>query len=58
MADYFLKNKNNRLYFGGVSFKYQRTLGTKDSGAAAKIAKNYMHVITTSGAGTGKARML
>lgn len=41
-----------------MSFKYQRTLGTKDSGAAAKIAKNYMHVITTSGAGTGKARML
>ena len=41
------------LYFGGVAFKYQR--GVTDLQTAVKIAKNYMDVITTSGAGTGIA---
>lgn len=42
------------LYFGGISFKYQRAINSMDSAKAAKIARNYMHVVTTSGSGTGK----
>jgi uncharacterized protein len=40
------------LYFGGVAFKYQRTV--KNPAKAAKIASNFMDVVTTSGPGTGQ----
>ena len=41
------------LYFGGVAFKYQREVD--DLEEAARIAKDYMDVVTTSGLGTGSA---
>ena len=41
------------LYFGGVSFKYQRRVD--DLEKASTIAMNYMDVVTTSGPGTGEA---
>lgn len=41
------------LYFGGVAFKYQRTVA--DVAGAARIAADYMDVVTTSGRGTGHA---
>lgn len=41
------------IYFGGVAFKYQREIS--DVGKAAKLAMPFVDVITTSGAGTGKA---
>ncbi|MEM7117854.1 MAG: BtpA/SgcQ family protein [Chloroflexota bacterium] len=42
----------NGLYFGGVAFKYQRSV--VEVAMAAKLAMGYMDVVTTSGAGTGK----
>ena len=41
------------LYFGGVAFKYQRPVA--DLERAARLARDYMDVITTSGPGTGHA---
>lgn len=41
------------LYFGGVAFKYQRTVD--DLAQAAAKAMPYMDVVTTSGPGTGRA---
>lgn len=41
------------LYFGGVAFKYQRPVTALDD--AARIASQYMDVVTTSGPGTGSA---
>jgi hypothetical protein len=41
------------LYFGGVAFKYQRTV--QDVGRAAQLAAEYMDVVTTSGPATGEA---
>jgi predicted TIM-barrel enzyme len=41
------------LYFGGVAFKYQRTV--KDVGRAARLAAEYMDVVTTSGPATGES---
>ncbi|MGE0758595.1 MAG: BtpA/SgcQ family protein [Pirellulaceae bacterium] len=41
------------LYFGGVAFKYQRDVD--DVAAAARLAAQYMDVVTTSGPGTGRA---
>jgi len=41
------------LYFGGVAFKYQRQV--EDVRAAARVAREYMDVVTTSGPGTGQA---
>lgn len=41
------------LYFGGVAFKYQRSV--EDAGKAARIAAKFMDVVTTSGPGTGHA---
>ena len=41
------------LYFGGVAFKYQRPV--PDLERAARLARDYMDVITTSGPGTGQA---
>ncbi len=41
------------LYFGGVAFKYQRTV--KDVAAAARAAVPFMDVVTTSGPATGQA---
>ena len=41
------------LYFGGVAFKYQRHVD--DLQAAARLAQQYMDVVTTSGPGTGQA---
>ena len=40
-------------YFGGVAFKYQKSVD--DVAKAAKVASEYMDVVTTSGPGTGKA---
>jgi hypothetical protein len=41
------------LYFGGVAFKYQKPV--KNIDFVARVAREYMDVITTSGDGTGKA---
>jgi predicted TIM-barrel enzyme len=41
------------LYFGGVAFKYQRKV--EDLETAARIARAYMDVVTTSGPATGEA---
>ena len=41
------------FYFGGVAFKYQRHVS--DLYASARIASQYMDVVTTSGSGTGEA---
>lgn len=43
----------NGLYFGGVAFKYQRTV--ENLAEAATKAVPYMDVVTTSGPGTGYA---
>ena len=40
------------LYFGGVAFKYQRQV--EDVGRAARLAAEYMDVVTTSGPATGE----
>jgi hypothetical protein len=40
------------LYFGGVAFKYQKEVD--DFALAAKIASQFMDVVTTSGDKTGK----
>jgi predicted TIM-barrel enzyme len=47
------QTKWSGLYFGGVAFKYQRHVGNLVS--AAKIARRYMDVVTTSGPSTGQA---
>lgn len=39
------------LFFGGVAFKYKKPV--KDPGRMAKIAKDYVDVVTTSGDATG-----
>jgi predicted TIM-barrel enzyme len=39
------------LYFGGVAFKYQPLNGSP--GEAARLAVDYVDVVTTSGSGTG-----
>jgi uncharacterized protein len=49
----FARKRRQCLYFGGVAFKYQRAVVALLS--AARIAAQYMDVITTSGPGTGKA---
>ena len=41
------------LYFGGVSFKYQAEVS--DDAAMARLAADYMDVVTTSGPATGQA---
>lgn len=41
------------IYFGGVAFKYQREVA--DVAKVARLAIPFVDVITTSGAGTGKA---
>ena len=41
------------LYFGGVAFKYQAQV--EDVAQAARMAANYMDVVTTSGPATGQA---
>ena len=41
------------LYFGGVALKYQRKVD--DLARAARVAAEYMDVVTTSGPGTGKS---
>ncbi|MCB1179616.1 MAG: hypothetical protein KDK36_18705 [Leptospiraceae bacterium] len=46
------KSKCKGTYFGGVAFKYTREV--KELEKAAKIAENYVDVITTSGIGTGQ----
>jgi predicted TIM-barrel enzyme len=46
------KSKWEGLYFGGVAFKYQRQV--EDLQRAARVAGNYMDVVTTSGPGTGQ----
>lgn len=44
----------NGLYFGGVAFKYQRSVLPDNLGRAAAKALPFMDVICTSGPGTGK----
>ena len=41
------------LYFGGVAFKYQRHV--EDIARAARLAAEYMDVVTTSGPATGES---
>lgn len=57
VASEFLNRRRERgyvgLYFGGVAFKYQTAV--KDVAAAARSARPYMDVVTTSGVGTGHA---
>lgn len=48
-----LKSGWNGLYFGGVAFKYQGHVDNPD--IVAKIAPDYMDVVTTSGSATGHA---
>jgi hypothetical protein len=43
----------NGLYFGGVAFKYQREVTELEQ--AARVAAEYIDVVTTSGPGTGRA---
>ena len=43
------------LYFGGVAFKYQRTVAAPDLARAAAVASRYVDAICTSGPGTGLA---
>lgn len=43
----------NGLYFGGTAFKKQRPVDAADFGTAAKIACDWMDVVTTSGLATG-----
>lgn len=43
----------NGLYFGGVAFKYQRPVTELER--AARIAAEYLDVVTTSGPGTGQS---
>ena len=50
-----INSKWEGLYFGGVAHKYQRPVLQRDLPKAAAIAKNYMDVVTTTGAGTGIA---
>lgn len=44
------------LYFGGVAFKYQRPVYNLD--LVTECACEHMHVVTTSGPGTGKSAKL
>ncbi|MBR9842156.1 MAG: adenine phosphoribosyltransferase [Rhodobacteraceae bacterium] len=44
----------NGLYFGGVSFKKQRPVPPEMDETAARIATDYMEIVTTSGAATGQ----
>jgi predicted TIM-barrel enzyme len=46
------------LYFGGVAFKYQRSVPPSLYSRAAKKAADFMDVVCTSGDGTGKAAAL
>jgi hypothetical protein len=41
------------LYFGGIAFKYQRHV--QDVGRAARLATEYVDVVTTSGPATGES---
>lgn len=41
------------LYFGGVSFKYQKKVDNLEK--VSRIAKRYMDIVTTSGKGTGQS---
>ena len=50
------KRKWNGLYFGGVAFKYQRPVA--DLETAARLAAQFIDVVTTSGPGTGKSASL
>ena len=45
----------NGLYFGGTAFKKQREVDPADYSTSAKIACDYMDVVTTSGVATGMA---
>jgi len=55
-ADLFRERMNKSswhgIYFGGTAFKYQKPV--RDLDLAARYASEYMHVVTTSGPGTGK----
>ena len=44
----------NGLYFGGTAFKKQRRVAEADYGTAARIAAEWMDVVTTSGIATGE----
>lgn len=41
------------MYFGGTAFKKQREVAPKDYAQSARIASDYMDVVTTSGIATG-----
>lgn len=47
------QQQGTTLYFGGVAFKYQKPVS--DCAKAAKIAKDYVDVVVTSGLATGEA---
>lgn len=49
--DIIVGNFPRMLYFGGVAFKYQGKVA--DVANAARVASNYMDVVTTSGDETG-----
>ncbi len=42
------------LYFGGTAFKKQRPVAETDLGISARIARDWMDVVTTSGIATGE----
>lgn len=47
----FIDNHYHGLYFGGVAFKHQKQ--PLNASAAARVASDYMDVVTTSGPATG-----
>lgn len=47
------ENECDKLYFGGLDFKYQKGLSPEEYPFAVEQAKKYLDVITTSWAGTG-----
>jgi len=48
------KTKWNGLFFGGVAFKYQKSVALNEIPLACREAMEFVDVITTSGPGTGK----
>lgn len=48
------RNGWDGLYFGGTAFKKQRPVAEKDYATAAKTARDWMDVVTTSGIATGE----
>ena len=53
IAETLYKSSWKGIYFGGTAFKKQRLVSSSNYLTAAKIASQYMDVVTTSGTATG-----